>query len=289
MSYEIKEDSFHTGKLALNYAEGPASGPPLVLLHGGSARWQAFNSILPDLAPFYHIIAPDFRGHGRSDWQAGTYRLQDYAGDILALMRHKLTEPAYLFGHSLGGMVALLVAAQNPAGVRAVAVGDAPLTAATWGEHLREGRERLAVWRDLSGGQKSVAELVAVLKDSPAEVPGQAEPLPLRRVMGEDSPVFEWLATNIYQNDPDMLTALLERFETTAAGYEMDRVLPAIQCPVLLLQANPAAGGVMTDREVEQALPLLVQPRHVRLPGVSHVFHNERKEPIVAALKEIFV
>jgi pimeloyl-ACP methyl ester carboxylesterase len=90
------------------------------------------------------------------------------------------------------------------------------------------------------------------------------------------------------QNDPDMLTALLDRFETTAAGYEMDIVLPAIKCPVLLIQADPAKGGLMTDAEVEQAWPLLAHPSHVRLEGVSHVFHNERKEPIVEALKLFF-
>ena len=85
-----------------------------------------------------------------------------------------------------------------------------------------------------------------------------------------------------------MLTALLDRYETTMAGYEMNSVLPGIQCPVLLLQADPVAGGMLTDREVELALPLLDQSRHIRLPGISHVFHNERKEPIVQALKDFF-
>lgn len=44
----------------------------------------------------------------------------------------------------------------------------------------------------------------------------------------------------------------------------------------------------MTDREVEEALPLLAQPQHVKLDGVSHVLHNERKEPVLAALKTFF-
>lgn len=85
-----------------------------------------------------------------------------------------------------------------------------------------------------------------------------------------------------------MLSALLDRFDATAAGYEMDAVLPAIECPVLLLQADPAAGGVMTDREVEQAIPLLRRSAHVKLTGVSHVFHNEQKEPILEAVQAFF-
>jgi pimeloyl-ACP methyl ester carboxylesterase len=214
--------------------------------------------------------------------------LQDYADDIIAFLKVRLTEPAPLFGHSLGGMVALLVAAQYPQGVRAVAVGDAPLSSKTWRTVLQQGRERLAAWRDLAGGQKPMAELIEILKETPVEVPGQSQPVLLREVMGEDSPVFAWLATNLYQNDPDMLTALLDRFEATAAGYELSTVLPAITCPVLLLQADPTRGGVMTDLEVAQALPLLAQPSHVRLEGLSHVFHNERKEPVVRALQAFF-
>ena len=117
------------------------------------------------------------------------------------------------------------------------------------------------------------------------EVPGRRESVTMRAGLGEDSPVFDWLATNLYQSDPDMLTAIIERFDATAQGYEMKTVLPAIQCPVLLLQADPQTGGLMTDTEIAQALPLLARPTHVRLEGVSHVLHNERPEPVVAALK----
>ncbi len=288
MPLEVHECSFDIGTVLLNYAEVSSPGAPLVLLHGGSARWQSFDTILADLAANWHIYAPDFRGHGKSGWAPGSYRLQDYADDTIAFLRQCLKEPAYLFGHSLGGMVALLVAAQYQDGVRAVAVGDAPLSGKTWRAVLDQSRDRLAAWRALSGGQKPLGELIEALKDSPVEAPGGSGPVSMRQVMGEDAPVFEWLALNIAQNDPDMLASLLDRFEVTAAGYEMDSVLLAIKCPVLLLQADPAAGGLMTDTEVEQALPLLARPNHVRLERVSHVFHNERKGPVVKALKAFF-
>jgi pimeloyl-ACP methyl ester carboxylesterase len=289
---EIRENTFDTDIVTINYAEISSSGTPLVLLHGGSNRWQSFNNILSDLAAIWHVYAPDFRGHGKSTWVPGTYRLQDYADDTIAFVQHCLKEPAYVFGHSLGGMVALLVAAQFPDGVRAVAVGDAPLSSQAWQAHRQahQSRDRMLTWRDLAGGQKPFDEVVEALKDTPTEVPGRVDSVPMREVTGEDASVYTWLATCLQQNDPDMLTALLDRFETTAAGYEMNSVLPSIQCPVLLLQADPTAGGLMTDREVELALPLLDRPRHIRLQGISHILHlhNERKQLVVQALKAFF-
>jgi pimeloyl-ACP methyl ester carboxylesterase len=288
MPAEIKEKTLEAGLVTINYAETPSAGTPLVLLHGGSATWQSFESIMAELAARWHIYAPDFRGHGKSSWAPGTYRLQDYASDILTFLRECVKEPVHLFGHSLGGIVALLVAAQYSEGVRAVAVGDAPLTSETWRAVLELHRERALAWRDLAGGQKSYEEVIEELKDAPIEVPGRPGTVPMREVVGEDAPVYAWVANNLLQNDPDMHTALYDRYKITAAGYEMTSVLPAIHCPVLLLQADPETGGLMTDREVELALPLLAQPRHVRLSGISHVLHNERKEPVLEALIGFF-
>ncbi len=168
---DIKESTFDTGVVILNYVEVASSGTSLVLLHGGSARWQSFESILSDLAAIWRIYAPDLRGHGKSGWVSGSYRLQDYTDDTIAFLRHHVHEPAYLFGHSLGGIVALMVAAQYPEGIRAVAVGDAPLSSQTFHDHLLQGQDRVAAWRDLSGGQKPLDQLIELLKDAPIEVP----------------------------------------------------------------------------------------------------------------------
>jgi pimeloyl-ACP methyl ester carboxylesterase len=280
---EMREHRFDIGVVTINYAEGPSSGPPLVVLHGGCGRWQYYQDIYPDLATRHHLYAPDFRGHGKSGRVPGSYRLQDYTEDTIAFLRRCVAGPAYLFGHSLGGMIALMVAAQSPDVVRALVVGDSPLTPAGITVSGR-ARPRLEAWRDLAGGRFSIAEIAEALRDAPTFLPGQDEPVTMREQYGEASSVYEHLATRLYYNDPDMLTALLDDHANTTAGYDMEVLLPAIRCPVLLLQADPEAGAQMASANVERAMSLLAQGQHVQLKGIGHPLFYPHKEPALSAI-----
>jgi pimeloyl-ACP methyl ester carboxylesterase len=282
MELEIHEHTFDTGVVTINYAQGSPSGPPLVILHGGSASWQCYREVLTDLAARFSLYAPDFRGHGGSGRVPGRYRFQDYADDTIAFLRRCVAEPVFLFGHSLGGMIALMVTAQAPDVVRALVVGDSPLTRPRLGRNRRKNE----AWRDLAGGKLSIAEIAEALKDAPTFVPGRDEPVTMREKHGEDASVFHHLATRLYHTDPDTLTALIDDLENTTAGCEMEAVLPGIRCPVLLLQADPDSGGLMKDADVVRALPLLARGRRVRLEGIGHALFHPRKGPAVCAITD---
>jgi pimeloyl-ACP methyl ester carboxylesterase len=60
------EKRYRVDEVALNYAEGPDAGPPMVLTHGLTDRWQYYLPIMPFLTMRWHVYALDFRGHGRS-------------------------------------------------------------------------------------------------------------------------------------------------------------------------------------------------------------------------------
>jgi pimeloyl-ACP methyl ester carboxylesterase len=112
-----------------------------------------------------------------------------------------------------------------------------------------------------------------------------------KKSIGEESPHYPWLANNLYQTDPDFFAALLDDAETTAQGYEMETLFPMVECPVLLLQADPEKGNALSDGEVARALQLLAQPTHVRFEGISHMLFNEPhgKEPVLQAISEFLV
>src|SRR5262245_38870458 len=103
----FREALFDAGAVCLNYAEGPLAGPPLVVLHGGAGRWQYSERLMELLADRWHVYAPDFRGHGRSGRVPRAYRVDHYAADTHAFLDQVVRAPAVVFGHSLGGEVAV--------------------------------------------------------------------------------------------------------------------------------------------------------------------------------------
>lgn len=92
---------------------GAASSPPVVVLHGimGHAReWDVLSS---RLSHRFRAVAIELRGHGRSDHR-GPYTAAAMAGDVIDLIERLDLGRTHLIGHSLGGMVAMLVAARRP-------------------------------------------------------------------------------------------------------------------------------------------------------------------------------
>jgi esterase len=72
------------------------------------------------------VIALDLRGHGRSG-RAPSYSLSDFGTDVIALLDQLELTQVDLVGHSLGGFVALSVAAQQPQRIRRLLIEEAPI------------------------------------------------------------------------------------------------------------------------------------------------------------------
>ena len=268
----LTERQAQTGEVSINYAEGPPNGPPFVVLHGGSARWQLGAALVRLLAERWHVYAPDLRGHGRSGHVPGQYSLRDYARDVTAFLADVVREPAILYGHSLGGEIAVMVAAEQPSLVRALIVGDAPLTIERHPTEAPGHRAQNELWRDLVG--RPVAEIEAALRQMPMGMSSAGEPRTALDVLGPDSEWFGLQATSLHLLDRGMLDAVLAGPAAMLAGYDPHLLLPAIACPTLLLQADPARGGLLRDDEVALARRLNPSISHVRLDGIGHELHG---------------
>ncbi|WP_089250742.1 alpha/beta fold hydrolase [Rhodococcoides kyotonense] len=116
---------------------GPASGRPLVLLHGwaqSSACWG--EEVLADLAEEYRLIAVDLRGHGYSDAPTSGYAdSKNWAGDVDAVLTEEgITSDAVLLGWSYGGLVICDYLAEHGSGAVAGVVLVGAITSIGRGE-----------------------------------------------------------------------------------------------------------------------------------------------------------
>jgi 3-oxoadipate enol-lactonase len=102
--------------------DGPEDAPVVVLANSLGATRGMWDPQVPALAERYRVVTYDMRGHGTSPAPAGPYSLDDLVDDLVALLDRLGAQRAHVAGLSLGGMVALRLAAREPARVHRLAV-----------------------------------------------------------------------------------------------------------------------------------------------------------------------
>jgi len=249
-------------------------GAPLVLaLHGWMDSSATFQFLADFLAGRFHIVAPDWRGFGRTEW-AGTdsYEVGEYLGDLDAFCRHlSPSAPIALLGHSMGGNIAMLYA-----GVR---------------------RDRVAAVVNLEG------------LGLPA-VPPEAVPARLRQWLDEiadpptlwDYPDVHAYAQRLLRDnsrlDPDKAAFLAEENGRAAGGrwklradpahkivnrvaYRLEEVLACwreIAAPVLWVEAagSSVRAKMLAQPGYEQRLQCVASLQRVVVDDAGHMLHQER-------------
>ena len=108
-------------------AWGPPDRPPLVLIHGGAAHAHWWSFIGPQFAPDHHVLALDLSGHGDSGRRDG-YTMEQWADEVMAVVAHaEARDHPVVIGHSMGGHVAIAVAARFGDELGGAIVIDAPV------------------------------------------------------------------------------------------------------------------------------------------------------------------
>ena len=267
----LVEKKYRVGEATLNYAEGPESGPPMVLTHGLTDRWQYYLPIMPFLTMRWHTYALDFRGHGRSS-RTPPYRYRDHIEDAIGFIEGCVRAPVVLFGSSMGGMVALMVAARRPDLVKAVVFGDSSIKTDRTRAVMRDFHSYWDGWSKLASYKGPFSELVKLVSEMPVNVPGQG-----KKTYGEglDSIALINKANYLRFVDPVVLRDWAagaeddEAYQRVIYGYDHD-TLKDIKCPVLLIQGNPKKGGIFTDEAVAFAKANIGNHYHVYIPEYDH-------------------
>jgi pimeloyl-ACP methyl ester carboxylesterase len=270
-----REQTFDAKAVQLNYLDyGSPANRPLIMLHGGAWRWQEYLSLIPSLGQRCHVHALDLRGNGRSGWVPGTYRLQDFAEDC-AQFASRLDAPSVLVGHSIGGVIALMVAARCPGKVSALIIEDSPVQLDNYRRIVDSSRDMFALWLGLKRSARSEQELSLALADAYKDYPNVT------------STWLQFFAGCLWQLDPTFFHALVGDFEGFSEGYDCQAILSSIDCPVLFLRGESALGALMTDAEIVWLQRSFANVQYTPVEGVGHLLHlqDRGQAPVLAAMK----
>ncbi|MBC7630111.1 alpha/beta hydrolase [Aeromicrobium sp.] len=155
-SYDAREVVVDGHRVAYR-AWGKSGHPVAVLVHGGAAHAGWWDHVAPHLAPTHRVVALDLTGHGDSD-RRGTYSLEAWADEVMAVARAESDAPPVLLGHSMGGFVVLTAAQRFGTSIRGVAAIDSPVR-----EMSPEARAWLAAGAHVPGN-KTYADRATILR-----------------------------------------------------------------------------------------------------------------------------
>jgi pimeloyl-ACP methyl ester carboxylesterase len=265
--------------------EPSASVSPIFLLHGWLDTGDTFQFMVDALRQDWSLVAPDWRGFGRSEWPQQGYWFPDYLGDLDALLDQlSPAAPARIVGHSMGGNIACTYAGIRPERVRCVvnlegfglartSPAQAPARLRKWLDQLKSHTERknYASFEELAGiirfryPRFSAAQAAFV-----AAAWGKLDDGGRVRLAGD--PRHHWVNPVLYKRE-----------DTEACWREL-------HAPLLMLlgEESDSLARLGADGTPEKFRAIFPHIEIARVAGAGHMLHIERPD-LVAPLVESFL
>ena len=277
--------SFYSQRLRLQFVEwGNPQAQTIVFVHGVRDHSRTWDDVLQYFADDYHIVAPDLRGHGDSEWVNGSgYDFLDYLYDLYQLIVQNDYGPVYLVGHSLGGAVTSFFAGTYPELVSKLVVIEG---IGLWQRHAAEMSlgEKLRAWVETT---QSLADRQPKRYDSledayqrmqqanPQLSSDQAYHLTLHGSVRHEDGRFTWKYDNYTYN----FSIMGIRTE------EMIELWESIQCPVLLLNAQ---SGLENRTGQDGTLMHFANAQLYDIADAGHWTHHDQPDAVVAHINAFF-
>ncbi len=270
--------TFFSQRLRLHYVDwGNPSAPPLLMVHGGRDHCRNWDWLAERLRDRWHIIAPDLRGHGDSQWSTeGSYRMDNYVYDLAQLIHQQQLAPVTIIAHSLGGNIAIRYTGIYPETVRRlVAIEGLGASPRTVQERAKQPlAERMHLWideqRQLAGRlprrYASVEEAFKRMQDENKHLsPERARHLTEHGVNQNEDGTFSWKFDNYVRSWPafDMATA------------EVEQLWSRIACPSLLVYGSESGAS---NPSVDGRARHLQNATVVSIDGAGHWVHHDQFE-----------
>ena len=276
MNAEPTSHRFISQRLRLHYVDwGDPDAPPLILIHGGRDHCRNFDWVARDLQDRYHIIAPDLRGHGDSEWSPdGDYMMHAFVYDLAQLIHQLKLAPVTILGHSLGGNIAIRYTGLYPDNVsKLISIEGlglspkllaerekAPLAARTrqWIEDKRAASARRPK------RYASIEDAFARMREeNPHLSKDQARHLTVHGATHNEDGSWSWKFDNYVRVWPPF----------DMAQTELEKLWGAISCPTLLVYGEKSWAS---NPEKDGRAKHFNNARVVSVPDAGHWVHHDQ-------------
>jgi pimeloyl-ACP methyl ester carboxylesterase len=277
---------YFSQRLKLHYVDwGNAHLPPLLLIHGGRDHARSWDWVAQELRDEFHLLAPDLRGHGDSQWAVGgSYSLADYTLDIAQLLDALQLFPITIIGHSLGGSVALQYAGTYPERVRKV-VAIEGLGPPPWFVRESSAQVRMREWigemqalaRRHPRRYASLDEALARMQEAnPRLTKEQARHLTIHGSYRDEDGTYLWKFDNYVRATSPYLSSFREARELWSE----------ITCPVLLIRGVESWASDPAQDGRAQAFR---NARVVNIPNAGHWVHHDQLDEFLRVVREFLL
>jgi pimeloyl-ACP methyl ester carboxylesterase len=259
--------------IPLHFTQAGQGGRPIMLVHGFTADAGEVAGILGPLVDRgWHVVAPDLRGHGRSDrpTEGDAYSFELLADDVVALADDLGWDRFALVGHSMGGAVAQLIALDHPerlTGLVLASTFHGPVPGITM-DLVELGR-----WVVREAGMSGLADAMEARRAENPESVAAVERLQETRPGYAEESRARLVATS-----PDMWMALAPRFVDQEDRLER---LAKLQVPTAVIVGDLDSTFLDDCRRLAATIP----GSHLTvIPGAGHVPQAEQPEAWWAAI-----
>jgi pimeloyl-ACP methyl ester carboxylesterase len=264
----------------INSAAGGHGRSQLVFLHGGSGSWQLGTEMLQALSGTARWWGLDLPGHGASSWSPGGYALEDVADALADWAADNLDGPAWWYGHSFGGQVALALAGRHPRLVTGLAIGDPPLSATRMQALLTHTGSRLRQWQLWCG--RPEPELLELLGSESMGNVTYAE------MLGAKHPYLVRMAAALHRHDPAFIDAVVGEPAKVYGGLDGAAAwLAAVDGPVRLFRADPAVLALSHDEDEALVRAHAHDGAAITFAGVGHGLQNFAPDVVADAIAQL--
>lgn len=157
----LVEKSISVDGAEINVVDVGNKSPALVFLHYWGGLSRTWRPVIDSLSEFNRCVAIDFRGWGRSSKESDDFDLDTLGDDVLSVVHHLGLKDFTIVGHSMGGKVALLIAARQPKGLeRLILVAPTPPFPLHVSEEQRKGM--MASYETREGIETAIGILTAL-------------------------------------------------------------------------------------------------------------------------------